>query len=83
MPILLAVPADDLRLRETTLQVLDQEILILAHQDRDQPLAAGCDQYETEGGLSDEEADLLCGFAACGRPTNLSFRSHSATLHFL
>ena len=44
MPVFLAIPTDELHLGETTLQVLDQELFILAHQDRHQSLAAGCDQ---------------------------------------
>ena len=48
--------------RETALQVFDQEFFVLAHQDRNQSLAAGCDQHEPEGGFPDQEADLFAGF---------------------
>jgi hypothetical protein len=61
MPIFLAIPADELHLGATTLQVLDQELFILAHQDRHQSLAAGCDQDPAEGGVSREVADLIDG----------------------
>jgi hypothetical protein len=44
MPIFLAIPADELRPGETTLQVLDRELFSLAHQDRHRSLTAGCDQ---------------------------------------
>src|SRR3954452_15869003 len=52
MPILLAIPADELRPGETTLQVLDRELFSLADQDRHRSLAAGCDQDPAEGGVS-------------------------------
>jgi hypothetical protein len=83
MPIFLAIPADELHLGETTLQVLDQELFILAHQDRHQSLAAGCDQNPAEGGVSREVADLLDGLTGVERRIALLWRSHVITEHFL
>jgi hypothetical protein len=83
MPIFLAIPADELHLGETTLQVLDQELFILAHQDRHQSLAAGCDQDPAEGGVSQEVADLLAGLTGVERRIALLWRSHVITVHFL
>ena len=83
MPIFLAIPADELHLGETTLQVLDQELFILAHQDRHQSLAAGCDQNPAEGGVSQKVADILDGLTGVERRIALLWRSHVVTVHFL
>ena len=83
MPIFLAIPADELHLGETTLQVLDRELFSLAHQDRHRSLAAGCDQEPAEGGVSREVADLLGGLTGVERRIALLWRSHVVTVHFL
>ena len=83
MPIFLAIPADELHLGETTLQVLDRELFSLAHQDRHRSLAAGCDQDPAEGGVSQEVADLLAGLTGVERRIALLWRSHVVTAHFL
>src|SRR3954453_14305586 len=83
MPIFLAIPADELRPGETTLQVLDRELFSLAHQDRHRSLAAGCDQDPAEGGVSREVADLLAGLTGVERRIALVWRGHVVTVHFL
>jgi hypothetical protein len=83
MPIFLAIPADELRPGETTLQVLDRELFSLAHQDRHRSLAAGCDQDPAEGGVSQEVADLLACLTGVERRIALLWRSHVITEHFL
>jgi len=83
MPIFLAIPADELRPGETTLQVLDRELFSLAHQDRQRSLAAGCDQDPAEGGVSREVADLIDGPTGVERRIALLWRSHVVTVHFL
>src|SRR3954452_12457152 len=83
MPIFLAIPADELRPGETTLQVLDRELFSLAHQHRHRSLAAGCDQDQAEGEVSREVADLLDGPTGVERRIALLWRSHVVTAHFL
>ena len=83
MPVFLAIPAGELHLGETTLQVLDQELFILGPQDRHRSLAAGCDQDPAEGGVSREVVDLLDGPTGVERRIALLWRSHVVTEHFL
>lgn|GEM_PF-6512274 len=84
MPVFLAIPSDELRLGETPLQVIDQELFILTHQDQHQSIAAGCDQEDPdEGGVSQEVADLLAGLNGVERRIPLLWRSHVVAVHFL
>ena len=83
MSIFLAIPADELHPGETALQVLEQELFSLAHQDRHRSLAAGCDQDPAEGGVSREVADLPDGPTGVERRIALLWRSHAITVHFL
>lgn len=81
MPVYLAVPADEACIGESALQVLDQEILVLPQQDRHQPLVAGRDEHQAEGGLPGEVADLLAVVPRIR--VVLLFRCHFATARFL
>jgi len=82
MPIFLAIPADELRPGETTLQVLDRERFSLAHRDRHRSLAAGCDQDPAEGGVSREVADLLAGLTGFERRITSLWRRYVIIVRF-